>query len=109
MTMAKMMRHYLLTITPDPAVHLHCYVMTNDKRNVMAALNKMLEVAESTGARFVPIVLQTELRDEADTVRDIISKDEKVKQTLAAAKDFHVSIFGMEVDSPDDRRLIKLH
>jgi hypothetical protein len=106
----KAMQHYLLTIVLSPTVHLHGYVMTDDKRYVVAVLNQMVDVAEATEARFLPVVLQTELTGDADAVREIVSKlSDEAKTNLATAKDFHMSVFAMEADSPDDHRLMELH
>jgi hypothetical protein len=51
--------HHLLTIQITGEVHLHTYLMTDDKRNIEHAINRMFDEAEKRGCRPLPVVLNT--------------------------------------------------
>lgn len=93
--------HYLLSLNVNPQMHMHCYLMSNDKRNIEEASNKMMDTVESTGFKLpAPIVLITRLSTGVDLVRAILSMSESVRQNLETATDFHVSIWTMPSDDP---------
>ena len=90
-------------------MHLHAYVMTDDPASIHGVVDELMNLAEKPGVWFLPIILQTELGDGVDVVRDIIRKDEKTKRTLDEATDYHRSIFATAKDCPDDKKLMELH
>lgn len=105
---SKKLKHYLITIEVGYA-HIHAYVMTNDSASINGVVDEMMTLAEKPGVWFLPIILQTELGDGVDVVRDIIRKDENVKRTMDEAIDFHRSIWAMAKGAPDDEKLMELH
>ena len=113
--MAKI-QHYLITVKLNSNFDLHCYLMTNDKKIIQAATNKLCDEAEKIGIGFLPVVLQTTLAnadggpDGVDIVREILGKNsEEARETLKTAHDFHMTIFGMPSDHPDNMKLMDLH
>lgn len=106
----KKVEHYLITICVNPALNLHGYVMTDDKRDLMAVADTMVEIAETNGPLRLPVILQTTLDTGTDVVREIVCKySEEAKQLLATATNYHLSVFEMRADCPDDERLMELH
>jgi hypothetical protein len=107
-----MTKHHLLTIKISADVHMHTYLMApDDRRYVAAATNKMFDQIEKLGLRPLPIVLVTELnKSGVKVVRATIDKnDDEASQVLATATDFHVSMWMMTGDHPDNASLMKLH
>lgn len=103
--------HYLLTVCLSSNLHMHAYLMCDGNRRwIEGTLNKMLDLAEKEGFRPLPLVLSTSLSTEADIVREILSASSaEAKRHLDTATDFHLTIFTMPADSPDDARLMELH
>ena len=103
-----MTTHYLITM-PLAATHLHAYLMAPNKRYLAPVIEQMSEIAEGAGG-YLPIILATTLSTDVDTIREIISKrSEEARQHLETADDYHLTIFMMPKDDPDDIRLMKLH
>lgn len=101
--------HYLITL-PIGQMHLHGYLMTDDKRYVQHTMNQMVDIAEREGPWLLPMILQTTLSTGVDVVREVLCEiDEKAAQRFAAAKDYHLSIFSLTAHSPEDDRLMELH
>lgn len=110
--MSRKKKHYLITLCLDPGTNLHGYVMTTDESKLMAVAEKMVEVANDSGVWRVPIILQTQLNTvkDVDAVRGIVcALSEEARDAIATAKDFHMSVFAMSVDQPDDKYLMDLH
>lgn len=104
--------HFLITIDLCPLpMRLHSYVMTNDKHCLEGVWNKMFDVAEKQGWKImIPMVLQTTLSTGAEIVREIICKlQPEVKPTMDAATDFHLSMFSLSTETPEDKVLMDLH
>lgn len=105
-------RHWLITIMIASDTHMHGYLMSDDKRQVHVAVNRMLDEAEKAGSRYplMNMVLLTTLSRDTELVREIVSRrSPEVKHLLATATDFHFSAWAMHVDDPDDARLMALH
>jgi hypothetical protein len=103
------LQHYLVSIDAG-GVHLHAYVMAPDQDYAHRAAERLVEIVEDSGRRFVPIILTTHLTGGVDLVREIISRrSEEAREKLKTATDYHLSIFQMPADDPDDARLMELH
>ncbi len=104
------MIHYLLTIQASRNMHIHSYVMCNDRRYVKHVAGEMLDVAEQHGLNPLNIVLMTELSTGVDVVRGILSKNcPETKRYFETATNFHRSVWVMSTEHPDDAQLMKLH
>lgn len=109
--MAHEVEHYLLTI-PLEGANFHAYLMTNDRRQVRAAANQMLDIIEKQGLPMqMPVILETKLSTGADIVRSIVKAHmPEAAKCLAEATDFHLTAFVMSAyDNPDNDRLMELH
>lgn len=103
------MNHYLITLDLYPKHRMHAYLISR-KKDTTAVVNKMLDKAEEYNCRPSMITLVTELSTGIGTVREILTKcSPEVKGLLEFAKDFHVSVWTMPMDDPDDARLMALH
>ena len=104
------MNHYLLTV-PGNHQHMHGYLMCDERQYVIRAINWMTERMEEMGILgFAPCALETPLSTGVDAVRRIASEqDEKIKQRISQATNFHFSAWLMPDDHPDDKQLMKLH
>ncbi len=105
-------KHYLLTVQIASNARMHCYLMTDDERQAHAAADRLLTEAEKTGSDYplLSVVLMTSLSTGVELVREIISaRSAEVKRLLQTATDFHVSMWMMGDDDPDDARLMALH
>ena len=103
-------QHYLVTITTNSGMHLHGYLMTNDKRQLMGLTEKMMQIVEKDEPLRLPIILSTILTTGAPLVRKILrERFEESKQALKTAKNFHASIWATTPGDPDDNRLMELH
>jgi hypothetical protein len=101
--------HFLLTIELA-GCHLHGYLMAPHKAYAASAIDKMMTVAEETWPGFLPVILQTELSDGVELVREIVSRNSaKAGQLIAEATDFHFSVFVMPKGTHDDTTLMQLH
>jgi N-acetylglucosamine-6-phosphate deacetylase len=109
--MAKEISHYLLTMyVAGVDVHVHGYLMCDDKRHVEAAADQMIEAAEGMGLRMLPMVLATTLSTGVEIVREILGKiSEEAKHNIESATDRHFSAWMMGAENPDDARLMELH
>jgi hypothetical protein len=105
------MKHYLLTIAIAANAHMHGYLIAPDDRYAAHAIDELFEAATQAGCRPFEIALQTSLStdDSRQTVRAIVSQFEEAKQALLTADEYHLSIWAMLNDHPDDKRLMKLH
>ena len=103
--------HYLLT-APTGHGYMHCYVMTNDRKKVMAAASQMLDTIAEKDPSPVNVILDTLLNpDGVKVVRDRINRDfPEAAAMLKTATDFHYSAWmDMPSDSPDNAQLLELH
>jgi hypothetical protein len=108
--------HFLITVDLHPQPYrMHSYVMTNDRRCLEGIANKMFDIIEKeAGVRiWLPIILQTTLGTtvkSAKVVRDIVAKTSaEAKAALETATDFHLTIFMLRGNNPDDKTLMDLH
>lgn len=104
--------HYLVS-WPLIGGHVHGYVMTAERTDVMRVLEVMIEAAEKRKIppSLVPVALITPLDDGWQLVREIISANggSGPAAQWTKAKDFHYTVFFMAQDHPDNRRLLDLH
>jgi hypothetical protein len=116
--MTKKLKHYLVTIDLIGPYRMHGYVMTDDRRNVVAVAGKMADHLEQQKFRFLGVVLMTELSADGrvvdpisvELVRKIACElDPTVGPTIEAAKDFHCTTWLMPKDHPSDRLMMDLH
>ena len=102
--------HYLLTLQIAANNYMHAYVVTDDKRQIEVVTEMMMEKAEAMKCRPLPMVLCTRLSTGVDLVRRIVSElDEEAKRLLEKPPDSHVTIFAMEANQADNKRLMELH
>jgi hypothetical protein len=105
--------HFLLTIPLTANMHCHAYLMTTNEQDAQRIASKMIESAEEYGLwAWPPVVLMTELSTGVEQVREILLAQEgaeEVRRSLNEATTFHVSIWLMRADTPDDERLMELH
>lgn len=107
---ARGIHHYLVTMDLGP-VHLHAYLI-GKQNDEMIAVEQMEKVAHEHGATgpTTQMVLITRLASGVSTVRRIIGKySEDAKQAFLTATDFHLSVWMMPKDNPDDAKLMDLH
>jgi hypothetical protein len=104
--------HYLITLdlAPQPA-HIHAYVMTNDEASLDRVINRMIVEAEKNyGPVTLPIFLSTKLGDATEAVRnELCARLEDCAKTMAAATDFHLTMWIMHNDDPWTDELMALH
>lgn len=116
----KKIEHHLLTVEPHPKLRVHSYLMCEKKysrRLFEEVSDKMFKVCEEKlGCKIMlPIVLATLLADDSTDesvvkVREIASAgSEEVRKLLAAATDYHLTIFCLRTDDPRDEYLMDLH
>ncbi|HEY1430780.1 MAG TPA: hypothetical protein VGF39_04010 [Stellaceae bacterium] len=110
------MNHYLLTLVLGPTSHprsyLHTYLMCaeDEDRQVAAVSEKMLDVAEEHGGCLLPLILATKLSSGSSLVRKILcERNEEARRLMAVAKDYHLAMFTMTDDDPDNAKLMALH
>lgn len=108
--MATELEHYLVTLYLSEG-YMHAYIMTNDHRQVLAVVDRMMKkVEENGGTLFMPIVLETRLGTAADIVREIVSRNmPEAAETMAKATDCHFTAFIMNDAHPDNAALMELH
>ena len=112
--MTKEIKHHLLTIEVTEDIHLHSYLMTDDRRNIERAMNLMIDEAEKLGCKpLLPIMLITELGDGVDLVHQFMrEKLPKEWETHQRADRFHLTMFALHLKGPCapwDEKLMKLH
>lgn len=105
--------HYLISL-PLPLEDgrsLHCYLMTtNFETDLEQATQRMINVAEElAGFVIVPMFVSTGPLDKKHTkiVHDILSEMPEVKETMATATNFHITIFVPTTEI--DARLMEIH
>jgi hypothetical protein len=104
-----MIKHYLITIAVGQN-HLHAYVMTDDPSVINTVIDTMMNITEKAGPVLLPIMLQTTLDTGVDLVRGILCKyDEKLRESFDNSKRYHLTMFTMPSDHPDDKLLMELH
>ena len=107
------MKHYLLSMMLSREMYLHCYVMSNDKDIVRQASDKMVYEAEQRlGPIMAPILVATgPLKPPTvKQVRDVLTEVyPKALETLAKAKDFHITIWAMPKELPGCKQLLEIH
>lgn len=113
-TKAYPVEHFLITVDMFPAPYrLHCYTMTNDDGLLQSVHDKMFDMLEKNGVKRLPIILQTRLGATAESaaiVRKIVAeKVPEAAKLFETAADFHCSVFMLQADHPDDKRLMDLH
>lgn len=116
--------HYLVTLS-FPSVpsmyHMHAYLMSKED-HTERVMNKMMDETEIAWANAheglqgealplpPPIFLVTPLSTSVDTVREIIGNHyPEAKKAIESAKKFHLTIWGMPPEDPDDERLMAIH
>jgi len=114
-----MVKHYLITVATHERMNVHGYLMSGDKQDVYGLADKMFSMAEERGLTPLGIVLSTELAAReggkpdprtVKTVREIVCKvDKEAQKNLKAAKDFHLTVFLMSDNYPDNEVLMALH
>jgi hypothetical protein len=105
------MKHFLLSL-PLGAMWMHCYLMSNDRRAVEGASNRMIKIAEDNGAdALVPMFAVTDLdHDGVKSVRKLVRElAPDGGKTLARATDFHMTVWAMSDTDPRCKSLLKMH
>jgi hypothetical protein len=108
---SKKIQHYLISI-PLRGGYIHGYVMTNQKDILPQVAERLMQEAETLGARcWPPIILQTHLSTGWKLVRDIITKNQgmELAKNWKTVKKFHLTGWIMTDDNPDTEQLMKLH
>ena len=85
-----------LTLAPRPE-NMHCYVVSNDKRAVLRASDRMLEELKQRGIDvMIPVVLATPLTGKyIKQVQQEFSKvSPEITECIRTMKDQHLSIVG---------------
>lgn len=102
--------HYLLTISAARA-HVHTYLITDNSRCLDHAIVTMFDQAAAHGLPVLPLSLCTTLKDDGrETIRSIIGRHSpEAAKLIAAATDYHQSVWIMPHGSPDNDRLMELH
>lgn len=108
--------HYLISLPVIGPNYLHCYLMTDDRRALLDATEKVLQLAEKAigGNLPLPIILSTMLGDSAEAVALVhdclraIGGPEWEKKHKRA-KRYHFSVFATNEDSPWHHKLMELH
>jgi hypothetical protein len=110
-TTAKAVEHHLLSLELNCSAHVHCYIMSDDRRYLTAAADRMLGVAAAIGCAPLDGVMRaTPITDDVAAVREIISKrNADAERLFHDATDFHWSVFVICADDPDDSRLMEMH
>lgn len=104
------LEHHLVTVDAD-RMHVHAYLMCDERRCVEQAIEAIMDRCEKAGVViWPPVVLVTNLGDAVDLVRTIMGRDRPdVVDMIAKATNFHLTIITMPKDDPDDIELMKLH
>ena len=110
-TSKKAVEHFLLSIALDRCAHAHLYLMTDDRRYLDVAADRLLTEAEKLGCSpLTGLMLATPLTADVALVRDIISKrSADAEQLLRTATDFHWTLFVTCADDPADEQLMRMH
>jgi len=118
------MIHYLITLPLAHHMHMHAFVMFEKEKNTekytKAIANQMLDAIEKGQAppllMGMGLFLQTKLVDKdgktsgVDVVLDVFKNHyPAAMEAYATATDFHMSMWMMPDEEPDDKRLMELH
>ena len=107
------MKHYLISVrlTSPPKTHFHSYLMCEDDKFVEQGCSKMSSLCEENGVEIFPAFMVTALdADGIKLVRAVVSAESRrVKEGIAAAKDFHFSAWMMPDEDPPAEGLLALH
>ena len=108
--MPKKTTHYLITAPVLEGVNFHCYLVTNNRSDTLAATDRMFREVEKIGGHPLGAVAVTDLGDDAEDVRAIvIARSPDKGATLKAAKNYHFSMFATAKGDPDDVVLMAIH
>jgi hypothetical protein len=110
-TTEKAVEHYLISLALDCSAHIHCYLMSDDRRYLSAAADRMLTEAGKLGcAPLDGLMLATPLTADVEAVRSIIRKrNANAEELFRTAVDFHWSVFVTCSDDPADAQLMAMH
>ena len=108
---AKAVEHFLISLALDRCAHAHLYLMTDDRRYLRAAADRLLTEAEKLGCSpLTGMMLATPITADVALVREIISKrSADAEQLFRTATDFHWTVFTTHASDPDDARLLAMH
>jgi hypothetical protein len=110
---AGMVKHYLISVPlrRPPRMHFHSYLMCEDETCVEASCNKMCSVCEENGFEiFPPAFMVTKLdADGIETVRTFLFADQRFRECIKGAKEFHISSWTMPDEDPKAAQLLELH
>jgi len=89
----KPVEHYLITVYAGPHQHLHCYLITNDKRLCLKAADKMINIIKEAGGEpQLNVVLQTTLGDGVTLVHQCLRElFNDAWDTYQRARDYHLT------------------
>ena len=90
---------------------MHCYLMTDDRRYLRAAADRLLTEAEKLVCHpLTGMMLATPITADVALVREIIAKrSADAEQLFRTATDFHWTFFTTCADDPDDAQLMAMH
>lgn len=110
-TQADAVEHFLLSVALDRCAHMHCYLMTDDKRYLHAAADRLLDEAEKLVCHpLTGVMLATPLTADVAAVRAIVSKrNAEAQRLLREATDFFWAFFVTCADNPADAQLMGMH
>lgn len=105
--------HHLISFTLAPSVHLHGYVMSADRGDMLDVANRMLHEAKKLGCSgpLLGLVLGTRLAaDSVATVRKILcERHSDAERLLRESADFYFAIWNTCDGDPADAKLMALH
>lgn len=115
MTKAKLkLVHLLITVDMTPRSRMHSYVICPAKEEHEVMQNvaaRMIDEIEKLGIKPWPgIILSTKLGDDAAVVQEVL--DERIPEARShfdTVKDFHLTMWAMDVRDPCDVKLMELH
>lgn len=103
-------KHYLLTLGLVTGENLHSYVICNENKQLERVRHGMMTKAEELGGVTLPIMLETDLGDDPKEVQDyLFLYVPNAKELIESVKDFHLTMWAMPEDDPDNERLMELH
>jgi hypothetical protein len=107
------MKHYLISVVlrVPPRAHFHGYLMCEDEKYVEGSCNKICKLCEEMGAKIFPAFMVTRLDAEGvETVRASAGAlNPEFKECIAAATNFHISVWMMPDEDPRSEGLLALH
>jgi len=106
--------HLLVSLNLVPSLRLHSYVICqkHEELKITKWISKrMVDEAEKKGIKPWPaIILCTKLGDAASVVQGILDEVyPEARQHFDNVKDFHLTMWSMEVGTPRDKQLMELH